>query len=380
MTLSGIRIGIGIGRTAMNQSNDRPRIGVLFGGRSAEHDVSIMSATNVLAALSPERYDIVPIYITRDGRWLLSKIVDGVASQPESGEELCLLAGGKGRMLALECGGSTRELPALDALFPVLHGLFGEDGSVQGLATVARVALVGCGILGSAVALDKRVTKQLLFAGGIPIAKSLTILPRKVPSFIDLTNALGLPIFIKPARQGSSVGVAKVSTASDYETAIASGFGHDSVLLAEEFIDGREVECSVIEGTTGNLFVSRPGEIVPASHHSFYSYEAKYIDADGALIKVPADLPHDTESKIRDLAGKAFHALGCDSMARVDFFVTSDFRIIVNEVNTIPGFTDISMYAKAMSASGVSYPEVLDRLIEHGLARADRESTHIKSA
>lgn len=350
--------------------NKRARIGIAFGGRSDEHDVSIMSATNAVGALDPQKYDAVPIFITHDGRWLLSDFQNGELSLPTDGPLLSLIPGGKGRLIALSPAGTTEELAPLDALFPVLHGLFGEDGSIQGLAEVARVPLVGCGILGSAVALDKRIAKQLLIAAGLPAARSETITPRHVPTFETLSQNLGLPLFIKPARQGSSVGVSKVTSEADYQAAITTGFRHDSVLLAEEFIEGREIECSVLESIDGSIFVSRPGEIVPAESHGFYSYEAKYIDADGAIIKVPAELPEATERDMRHMAETAFRALGCDSMARVDFFVTADFRLLVNEVNTIPGFTDISMYAKAMAASGVPYAEVIDRLIAHGLARA----------
>lgn len=247
---------------------------------------------------------------------------------------------------------------------------FGEDGSVQGLAEVARVPLVGCGILGSATALDKDIAKQLLRAAGLPVARAVTVHADRVPSFDTLEIALGLPLFVKPARQGSSVGVRKVSGNQEFAPALAEGFKHDRKLLAEEFIRGREIECSVLEDAKGGLFVSRPGEIIPAESHGFYSYDAKYIDDDGAALTVPAELPPEVEMKIRETAALAFRALGCDGMARVDFFLTEDMAFLVNEVNTIPGFTDISMYAKAMAASGVSYPEVIDGLVEHGFARA----------
>jgi D-alanine-D-alanine ligase len=351
---------------------DRLRIAVLFGGRSAEHDVSVMSATNVMRALDLARYDPVPVFITRDGQWLLSSFGGGVLAQPAAGTEICLLPGGRGRMLALPADHKPHELPKIDILFPVLHGLHGEDGSVQGLAVVAGVALAGCGILGSAAALDKDVAKRLLKEAGLPTARSITIHPGAAPGFADLERTLGLPLFIKPARQGSSVGVSKVSTGEDYDAALTEGFRHDRKLLAEEFIRGREIECSVLEDTRGGLFVSRPGEIVPAESHGFYSYDAKYVDQDGAVLKVPAELPQAVEDRIRAAAADAFRAVGCDGMARVDFFVTPDMRILINELNTIPGFTDISMYPKAMAASGVSYPELIDRLVEHGLARAGR--------
>jgi D-alanine-D-alanine ligase len=275
-------------------------------------------------------------------------------------------------MIRISSDGTMGEAGKIDILFPVLHGLHGEDGSVQGLAEVARVALVGCGILGSANALDKDIAKRLLIASGLPVARSVTIDEGEAPDLADLEGRLGLPLFIKPTRQGSSVGVRKVSASQEYAPALAEAFKHDRTLLAEEFIKGREIECSVLEDTKGGLFVSRPGEIIPAESHGFYSYNAKYIDENGAALKVPAELPPEIENRIRETAALAFRALGCDGMARVDFFLRDDMTFLVNEVNTIPGFTDISMYAKAMAASGVTYAEVINRLVAHGLARAGR--------
>lgn len=354
----------------MADAPNRLRIAVLFGGRSAEHNVSVLSATNVMQALDPARYDAVPVFVTRAGQWLLSSFEDGVLAKPSSGTRICLMPGGRGRTMAIPDDGAPRELPEIDILFPVLHGLHGEDGAVQGLAEVAMVPLAGCGILGSAVALDKDVAKRLLKEAGLPVARSVTIREDARPSLAALESKLGLPLFIKPARQGSSVGVAKVHASQEFGAALAEGFRHDSKLLAEEFIRGREVECAVLENAQGGLFVSRPGEIVPAQSHGFYSYDAKYIDENGAALNVPADLPEAIEGEMRAMAARAFRALGCDGMARVDFFLTADRRILVNEVNTIPGFTDISMYSKAMAASGVGYSELIDRLVAHGLARA----------
>lgn len=356
----------------MADTKNRLRIAVLFGGRSAEHDVSVLSATNVMRALEPVKYDAVPVFITRNGQWLLSSFEDGTLTTPSSGTEICLMPGGNGRILALPANGIPHELPRIDILFPVLHGLHGEDGSVQGLAEVACVPLAGCGILGSATALDKDIAKRLLKEAGLPVARATIIHAGEAPSFARLEGELGLPLFIKPARQGSSVGVRKVHASQEFEAALAEGFLHDRKLVAEEFIEGREIECSVLEDSQGGLFVSRPGEIVPAESHGFYSYHAKYIDEEGAALKVPADLPREVEDNIRAMAATAFRALGCDGMARVDFFVTRDMRILINELNTIPGFTDISMYSKAMAASGVSYAEIIDRLVAHGLARAER--------
>ncbi|WP_192256079.1 D-alanine--D-alanine ligase family protein [Mesorhizobium caraganae] len=350
----------------------RLRIGVLFGGRSAEHEVSLLSATNVMRALEPAKYDAVPIFVTREGQWLLSQFKDGALATPSDGTQLCLVPGGQGRMLAIPAKDAPHDLPDIDILFPVLHGLHGEDGAVQGLAEVARVPLAGCGILGSAAALDKDVAKRLLKAAGVPVARSVTIEEGAVPPLTALEDQLGLPLFIKPARQGSSVGVAKVNGSQEFERALADAFQHDRKLLAEEFIRGREIEFSVLESPDGELFVSRPGEIVPAESHGFYNYNAKYVDENGAALMVPAQLPPEVEAAMRDMAAKAFRAVGCDAMARVDFFLMPDMTFVINELNTIPGFTDISMYAKAMAASGVSYPEVIDRLVAHGLARAKR--------
>jgi D-alanine-D-alanine ligase len=348
------------------------RIAILFGGRSAEHDVSVLSATNAVPALDPAKYEAVPVFVTRDGRWLESSFGDGVLSKPSNGTELCLVPGGQGRMIALPAQGAAHEMAPIDALFPVLHGLHGEDGSVQGLAEVAQVPLLGCGILGSANALDKGMAKRLLNEAGVPTARSIEIEADTAPGFADLQARLGLPIFIKPVRQGSSVGVSKVLDERGYAAALAEGFRHDSRLLVEEFVDGREIEFSVLEDADGTLFVSRPGEIAPAASHGFYSYDAKYVDAEGAALIVPAQLPHATEAAMRAVAATAFRAVGCDAMARVDFFLTKDNRFLVNELNTIPGFTNISMYAKAMEASGVRYADVLDRLVAYGLARAKR--------
>ncbi|MDP2781879.1 D-alanine--D-alanine ligase family protein [Devosia sp.] len=350
----------------------RLKIAVLFGGRSAEHDVSVLSATNVMAALAPEKYEPMPIFVTREGQWLLSRFEDGVLAMPENGTEVALVPGGRGRLILLGADGQVVGTDRIGMLFPVLHGLFGEDGSVQGMAEVARVPLAGCGLLGSATALDKIMAKRLLNAAGIPVACWVAIGQHEAPDFAGLERALGLPIFIKPARQGSSVGVRKVSGSQEFQPALDQALRFDHCILAEEFVEGREIEFSVLEDETGGLFVSRPGEIVPAERHGFYSYDAKYVDETGAVLKVPADLPQEVESAMRDMASRAFRALGCDGMARVDFFLKEDGVFLVNELNTIPGFTDISLYAKAMAASGIAYPEIIDRLVSHGLARANR--------
>lgn len=346
--------------------SSRPRLAVLFGGRSTEHEVSVMSAVNVLGAIDPAHFEAVPIYVDREGVWRLSRFEGGKLARPESGPELALLPGGAGRLIVV--GGEANVGP-IDLLYPMIHGQNGEDGSLQGLARVARVPLVGCDTLGSATTLDKEVAKRLLRDAGLPVAKSVTIHRGDVPAYDTLVRELGLPLFVKPASQGSSVGVSKVTSAEDYAAAVATGFKFDRKLLAEEFIRGREIECAVLEDADGTLTVSRPGEIAPAASHGFYSYEAKYIDKDGAALMVPASLPEDLERELRKAAGAAFRAAACDGCARVDFFVCADGRFVVNEINTIPGCTDISMYPMAMAASGTPMRLVIDCLVRQAYAR-----------
>lgn len=349
----------------------KQRIAVLFGGRSSEHEVSILSATNVVGAMDRDKYEIVPVAVSRAGEWFLLEW-DGRTMPkvvPENGTRLCLLPGGGGRMLALPEEGAAFELPPVAVVFPVLHGLFGEDGSVQGLAETADVAYVGCGILGSAAALDKDVAKRLLEAAGLAVAPSVTLHRGDAASFEAIAKTLGLPLFVKPTRQGSSVGVGKARTGSEFEAALRTAFDHDDKVLVETFVDGREIECAVLEDADGSVTVSLPGEIIPAEKHGFYSYQAKYIDAEGAAVQIPADLPDAVAEAIREVARQAFRALGCEGMARVDVFLQADGAITINEVNTIPGFTDISMYPKAFAASGIGNTELIDRLIAHALRR-----------
>ncbi|MFD2052858.1 D-alanine--D-alanine ligase family protein [Mesorhizobium calcicola] len=349
---------------------EKTRVAILYGGRSAEHDVSRLSAANVLKAIDRTRYEIVPIAISRSGRWLLQRsAASDAAGAPvsEDGVEVALLPAGKGRLVAVARDGTQPD--PVDVVFPVLHGPFGEDGSVQGYAEVADVAYVGCGILASAAAMDKDVAKRLMREAGLAVARSVTLRRDEPMSFDDVRARLGLPVFVKPARQGSSFGVSKVTDGAGFATAVEAAFQHDNKALVEEFVDGREIECSVLQRADGTLTVSLPGEIIPAGKHGFYTYEAKYLDADGAVVRVPADVPAAVADRVRDMARQAFQALGCEAMARVDFFLRADGSLLVNEVNTIPGFTDISMYAKALAASGIGYSQTIDVLIEHALAR-----------
>ena len=350
------------------------RVALLFGGRSAEHDVSLMSAANVYGALDPERYEVVPIAVARTGAWMLCPLPDGKfpTRVPDNGPLVTLLPGGGGR-LVVASGDNQVEPPApVDLIFPVLHGPFGEDGSVQGLAELAGVPFVGASIFASAAAMDKDAAKRLLRDAGLPIPRFRIVTPDDVPSFAEIAAQLGRPLFVKPSRLGSSVGVGKADTAEEFAAALAEAFRHDRKVLIEEFMRGREVECGVLEDADGTLTTSLPGEIVPTNRHAFYTYEAKYLDEHGAVLKVPADLPKAVVKRVQSLSLQAFQALGCEAMARVDFFLRDDMSVVVNEVNTIPGFTNISMYPLAFKASGVSNAELVDRLIQHALARAGR--------
>jgi D-alanine-D-alanine ligase len=344
----------------------KTRVAVLFGGRSAEHDVSRLSAANVMKAIDRTRHEIVPIAVTRSGKWLLTRdeVPEGDLETAD-GVEVALLPGGGGRLVAV----SGADIAPVDVLFPVLHGPFGEDGSVQGYAEVADIAYVGCGVFASAAAMDKDMAKRLLREAGIAVARSVTLRRNDAHSFQEVAGALGLPFFAKPARQGSSFGVSKVDDRDGYQDAVDTALRYDDKALIEEFIEGREIECAVLERADGTLTVSLPGEIIPAGKHGFYTYEAKYVDADGAVVKAPADVPAAIADKAREMARQAFQALGCESMARVDFFLRPDGQLLLNEVNTIPGFTDISMYAKALAAGGISYSEVVEAVIGHALAR-----------
>ncbi len=347
----------------------RTRVAILFGGKSAEHDVSLMSARNVDRAIDREKYDVVLIGITRQGKWLL---IDGEFPQsvPDNGTLISLLPGGKGRAIVLPPSGPAYEIAPVDVLMPVLHGQFGEDGSVQGLAEVADIAYVGCGIFGSAAAMDKHQAKSLFAQAGLPVARGLTVSRHEPVDVEVIALDLGLPLFVKPVRQGSSVGVSKAGTTAELRSAIDNALKYDSRVLIEEFIEAREIELGVLEVEDGRLRVSVPGEIAPAAAHGFYSYEAKYIDADGAALFVPAHLDEGTTMDLQEMAKRAFTTLGCEGMARVDFFLRPDGRIVINEINTIPGFTDISMYPKVFAESGIPYPELIDRLIRHALKRA----------
>ncbi len=310
------------------------KIGVLFGGKSAEHEVSIMSAKNVIAALDKSKYQIISIKIDKKGKFNFS------------------------------------DLKKVDVIFPVLHGPFGEDGIMQGVFKEMGKPFVGAGVLGSAVGMDKDVMKRLLRDAGIPIGKFLVLRADEKVSFNEAKKKLGLPMFVKPANLGSSVGISKVKSEKEYATAIKNAFQYDSKVIIEEYLKGREIECSVL----GNEkpIASMPGEIILNSE--FYSYEAKYIDENGAIVVAPAEgLSAKITKEVRELAVKTFQVLNCEGLGRVDFFVKDNGKVFVNEINTLPGFTNISMYPKLWAASGVPQPKLLDILINLALDRFEKE-------
>lgn len=359
--------------------NKKIRLGVLFGGKSAEHAVSLISAKNVIEALDPQKYDVFLIGIDKTGEWRLR---DGYtylmnADNPklvqlnEAKESLALVPKHDRKELVSCSDNQLRETLQLDVIFPVLHGTYGEDGTVQGLLKLANIPFVGAGVLGSAVGMDKDVMKRLLRDAKISTAKFITLhdYQRAEFTFEHAVQGLGLPFFIKPANLGSSVGISKVKNKESFAGAIADAFLYDRKILIEEFIPGREIVCSVLGND--DPVVSLPGEVVP--NHEFYSYEAKYLDEEGANYKTPVELPHDIAERIQQLAIDSYRVLCCEGMARIDFFLKENGDIIVNEINTIPGFTKTSMYPKLWIASGLPYTKLLDKLIELAIERHEKE-------
>ena len=355
----------------------KKRVGILFGGKSAEHEVSLQSAVNVVEAIDKEKYEVVLIGIDKTGQWSLNDALLLEAdpsrlpaiTKGDTGDSVTLVQSGAGHQLVRTS--DNQPLAPVDVIFPVLHGPFGEDGTVQGLLKLADVPFVGASVLGSAVAMDTAVMKRLFRDAGIPTPRFLAFEKFRASEidFDEVVKHLGIPFFVKPANLGSSVGVSKVNDSGDFAGAIKEGFQYDSKVLIEAFIEGREIECSVLGNE--HPVASVPGEIVP--QHEFYSYEAKYLDEHGALLKIPAELPEAVVREVQDLAVRSFRVLCCEGMARVDFFLRGEGEVLVNESNTIPGFTRISMYPKLWEASGISYTELIDRLIRLALERFERE-------
>ena len=353
---------------------NRPRIAVLFGGRSSEHAISCVSAGSVLAAIDRDAYDVVPIGISGDGRWVLAP--DDPAALSIHGRTLpavdptgtaLVLPGdptAKG-LVVLEAGDLPQELGSVDVVFPLLHGPYGEDGTVQGLLELAGVPYVGSGVFASAVAMDKHHMKQLLGAAGIPVPGYVLVRAGKsVPASV---RDLGLPVFVKPSRGGSSIGITKVTSYDDIDPALAEAHRHDPKALVEQAVIGREVECGVLAGSDGAPEASLPAEVRVTGGQDFYDFEAKYL-SDATEFDIPPQMPADVIDRIRALAVQAFEALDCEGLARVDFFVDGD-TVIVNEVNTMPGFTPASMFPRMWAATGVDYSELVSRLLNDALRR-----------
>ncbi len=360
----------------------KPRVAVVFGGRSSEHAVSCISAGSVLSVIDRDAFDVVPIGISREGRWVLAAdepeklaITGGtLPSVGDSGSSV-LLAGDPTNksMVVLEPGKVPRELGAVDVVLPLLHGTYGEDGTLQGLLELAGVSYVGSGVFASAAAMDKGHMKALFAAAGLPIGPYAVVTPRQWeadPAAVRETVAgLGYPVFVKPCRAGSSVGITKVTEPGALDAAIELARSHDPRVIVEAHLTGREIECGVLEGVDGaGPEASVPGEIV-VSGHEFYDFEAKYLPDEGTRLDVPADLPDDVAEEIRAMACKAFDVLSCEGLARVDFFLDENERVIINELNTMPGFTPSSMFPLMWKASGLDYPQLVDRLVRTALAR-----------
>jgi D-alanine-D-alanine ligase len=348
------------------------RVAVLFGGRSAEHEISLISARNIVAAMDKQKYEIIPIGIDKQGRWFFdegSRLLNGTQRvvSPGSNGFTALVPGSKKSPLMQISGRSV--LHGVDVVFPVLHGPFGEDGTVQGLLKLANLPFVGAGVLGSAIGMDKDVMKRLLRDAKLPVPKFLVFQRGAKIDFSEINEALGLPLFIKPANLGSSVGINKAGNRKQFDTAVKQAFRFDNKILVEECIKGREIECSVLGNQ--NPIASLPGEII--TRHDFYSYDAKYLDQKGAELVIPAKLPQRIVRKVQEIAIQTFRVLCCEGMARVDFFLQPTGKVLVNEINTIPGFTTISMYPKLWEASGLRYSTLIDRLINLALERFDKE-------
>ena len=366
----------------------KPRVAVVFGGRSSEHGISVLTAGAVLSAIDRSVYDVLPIGITADGRWALTaddparmaitdRRVPDVAGLAESREGTVVLSvdPGSREVVYSEPGAVPEVLGDVDVVFPVLHGPYGEDGTLQGLLELSGVPYVGAGVLSSAVGQDKEYMKRVFTSFGLPVGPYEVIRPREWDRerpaarkrIMEFAAEHGWPLFIKPARGGSSVGITKVDDPSGLDEAIEEARRHDPKFLVESLLRGREIECGVLEFEDGPR-ASVPAEIPPVTSHDFYDFEAKYIDAAPGL--VPAPLTDEQTATVQRLAVDAFDAASCEGLVRADFFLTEDGEFVINEINTMPGFTPISMYPRMWQESGVSYPELVDRLIQAALTRS----------
>ncbi|MFD9870795.1 D-alanine--D-alanine ligase family protein [Streptomyces niveus] len=365
----------------------KPRVAVVFGGRSSEHAISVVTAGAVLRSIDRTKYDVLPIGITADGRWALTAdepdrmgiadrrlpSVEELAESTE-GDVVLSVDPGNREVVYSEQGSVPKALGEVDVVFPVLHGPYGEDGTLQGLLELSGIPYVGAGVLASAVGQDKEYMKRVFLSYGLPVGPYEVIRPREWqmdPSaarekIVDFAAEHGWPIFVKPARAGSSMGITKVDALEGLEDAIEEARRHDPKILVESLLRGREIECGVLEFEDGPR-ASVPAEIPPVTSHEFYDFEAKYIDAATGL--VPAPLTEEQTAEVQRLAVEAFDAVSCEGLVRADFFLTVDGGFVINEINTMPGFTPISMYPRMWEESGVGYPELIDRLIQAALRR-----------
>ena len=363
----------------------KPRIAVVFGGRSSEHAISCVTAGSVLRAIDRDRYDVVPVGITTDGRWVLESgdperlAITSADKLPEVDPTRSTVAlssdSTSSQLVVHEPSSVPRTLGEVDVVFPLLHGPWGEDGTVQGLLEMAGVRYVGAGVLASAVGMDKHYMKVIFQAQGLPVLPYTVIAPRAWESdraaCHESVDSLGYPVFVKPARGGSSIGISKVHNRSELDAAVEEARRHDPKVIVETAAEGgREVECGVIQGFGDNPpDASVVAEIRIDGSHEFYDFAAKYLPEEHTELNVPADLPEHVARRIQELSVASFEALSCEGLARVDFFVLPDERVVVNEINTMPGFTPSSMFPRMWAASGLGYPALVDRLIQLALHR-----------
>ncbi|HLL34251.1 MAG TPA: D-alanine--D-alanine ligase family protein [Streptomyces sp.] len=370
------------------QPTRKPRVAVVCGGRSSEHGISVVTAGAVLKAIDRTKYEVLPIGITRDGRWALTAdepermaitdrrtpTVEDLAESGEGGVVLPVDPGNR-EVVYTEPGSVPKALGEVDVVFPVLHGPYGEDGTLQGLLELSGVPYVGSGVLSSAVGQDKEYMKRVFESFGLKVGPYLVIRPREWQRdasaarkrIVDFAGEHGWPLFVKPARAGSSIGITKVDDLSGLDEAIEEAQRHDPKILIEAAVRGREIECGVLEFEDGPR-ASVPAEIPPPDAHAYYDFEAKYIDSTPGI--VPAPLTEEQTAEVRRLAVQAFDAASCEGLVRADFFLTEDGEFVINEINTMPGFTPISMYPQMWQASGIGYPELVDRLIQAALRRS----------
>ncbi|POA98364.1 D-alanine--D-alanine ligase [Chromobacterium sinusclupearum] len=360
------------------------RVGLIFGGQSSEHEVSLQSARNILDALDKDKFEASLIGIDKHGQWHVSQPANFLlnADDParialrQSGDGVALVPGQSEQQLV--AAADAHPLAQIDVAFPIVHGTLGEDGSLQGLLTMANIPFVGADVLGSAICMDKDVAKRLLRDAGLKVAPFVTLTRTRAAQadFAAIVAQLGLPLFVKPANQGSSVGVSKVRNEDEFHAALAHALRFDHKVLVEQAVTGREIECAVL----GNAHPQASGCGEIALNDEFYAYDTKYLNEDGARVVVPADIPDQACQRIRRIAVEAFQALECSGMARVDVFLTPDGEVVINELNTLPGFTNISMYPKLWQAAGLSYRDLISALIELALEKGRQDAALCRSA